>query len=63
MLQASFAQADDPEKRKQFIVGRVPMGRMGRPIDIAYAALDLATDESAYVTGAEINVDGGTAAA
>jgi 3(or 17)beta-hydroxysteroid dehydrogenase len=63
LLQASFAQAEDPEKRKRFIVGRIPMGRMGRAVDIAYAALYLASDESAYVTGAEINVDGGTAAA
>lgn len=63
LLQASFAQAEDPAKRKQMIVGRVPMGRMGLPIDIAYAALYLASDESAYVTGAEINVDGGVAAA
>jgi len=61
LLQASFAQADDPAKREQMIVGRIPMRRMGRPIDIAYAALYLASDEAAYVTGAEINVDGGTA--
>jgi 3(or 17)beta-hydroxysteroid dehydrogenase len=63
LLRASFAQAEDPAKRQQMIVGRVPMGRMGRPIDIAYAALYLASDEAAYVTGAEINVDGGVAAA
>ena len=63
LLQASFAQAEDPAKRQKMIVGRVPMGRMGRPVDIAYAALYLASDESAYVTGAEINVDGGVAAA
>ena len=59
LLQASFDQAPDPEERRRMIVGRVPMGRAGRPIDIAYAALYLASDESAYVTGAEINVDGG----
>jgi NAD(P)-dependent dehydrogenase (short-subunit alcohol dehydrogenase family) len=63
LLQASFAQAEDPERRKHMIVGRVPMGRMGRPIDIAYAALFLASDEAAYVTGADLNVDGGVAAA
>ncbi|MFO0986491.1 MAG: glucose 1-dehydrogenase [Alphaproteobacteria bacterium] len=63
LLQASFAQAANPAERRQMIVGRIPLGRMGRPVDIAYAALYLASDESAYVTGAEINVDGGVAAA
>ena len=63
LLQASFDQAEDPEKRRQMIVGRVPLGRMGRPIDIAYAALYLASDESAYVTGTSLNVDGGVTAA
>ncbi len=63
LLRASFAQAEDPAQRQQMIVGRVPMGRMGQPVDIAYAALYLASDESAYVTGAEINVDGGVTAA
>jgi NAD(P)-dependent dehydrogenase (short-subunit alcohol dehydrogenase family) len=62
LLQASFAQAEDPAKRERMIVGRVPMGRMGLPIDIAYAALYLASDEAAYVTGADLNVDGGVAA-
>lgn len=63
LLRASFAQAEDPAQRQKMIVGRVPMGRMGRPIDIAYAALYLASDEAAYVTGADLNVDGGVAAA
>lgn len=59
MLQASFDQADDPAARKRMITGRTPLGRMGRPIDIAYAALYLASDESDYVTGTELTVDGG----
>ncbi len=39
-----------------------PLGRMGRPEDIAYAALYLASDEASYVSGACIVVDGGRTA-
>ena len=39
-----------------------PLKRMGHPMDVAYAALYLASDEAAFVTGASILVDGGTSA-
>jgi NAD(P)-dependent dehydrogenase (short-subunit alcohol dehydrogenase family) len=48
----------DDETRKA-IAEWVPLGRVGKPEDIANCALFLASDESAYVTGAEIVVDGG----
>ncbi|MFO7886320.1 MAG: SDR family oxidoreductase [Desulfobacteraceae bacterium] len=36
-----------------------PIGHLGRPEDIAYGALYLASDESAFVTGSELVIDGG----
>lgn len=41
---------------------QVPLGRIGEPNDIAYAVLYLASDESKFVTGAELKVDGGISA-
>jgi NAD(P)-dependent dehydrogenase (short-subunit alcohol dehydrogenase family) len=43
------------------IVSPVPMGRMGEPEEIAKAALFLASDDSSFVTGIELFVDGGRA--
>ena len=40
-------------------VNNLPIGRLGLPEDLAYAALYLASDEASYVTGAEICIDGG----
>ena len=44
--------------RKEFETG-IPLGRITRPREIAYAALFLASDESSYMTGAELVIDGG----
>jgi 3(or 17)beta-hydroxysteroid dehydrogenase len=52
----------DKESRDQnikAIASGVPLGTMGEPIDVAYAALYLASDESKYVTGTELTIDGG----
>ena len=49
---------DNPERR-EWLEQRYPMGRVGKPEEIAYAALFLASDESSFVTGAPLIVDGG----
>jgi len=41
------------------IVAQIPLGRVGTPEDMADAALFLASDESAYITGICLDVDGG----
>ncbi len=47
------------ENAKKAFLAKTPMGRIGRPLDIAYAALYLASDESDFVTGEILVVDGG----
>ena len=41
---------------------RLPMGRVGTPEEVAYGVLFLASDESSYMTGSELVIDGGTTA-
>ena len=48
----------DPEFHKSGLE-LIPLGRYGQPDDVAYGALYLASDESSYVTGAELVIDGG----
>jgi NAD(P)-dependent dehydrogenase (short-subunit alcohol dehydrogenase family) len=49
------------EQRLKMIAGNVPLGRLGTPDEIAGAVLFLASDDSTYVTGTELFVDGGFA--
>ncbi|NCP62224.1 MAG: SDR family oxidoreductase [Alphaproteobacteria bacterium] len=53
---------DDAETRQKVttdIEAGIPLGHMGEPKDVAYAVLYLASDESKYITGAELTLDGG----
>jgi NAD(P)-dependent dehydrogenase (short-subunit alcohol dehydrogenase family) len=53
----------DTEEKKQRRLVHIPMGRFGEAREMAQAALYLASDESAYVTGTSFTVDGGITAA
>ena len=48
----------DPSQKK-LVESRVPLGRYGLPDEVAYGVLYLASDESSYVTGSELVIDGG----
>jgi len=53
-----MGMADTPENRKKFIA-TIPMGRLSTPLDIARAAVYLASDDAEFITGVEFPVDGG----
>jgi 2-keto-3-deoxy-L-fuconate dehydrogenase len=58
-LDERIAAFDDPEAARRDFIARQPMGRLGRPEEIAAIAVYLAGDESAYATGQVFVVDGG----
>ena len=57
MLELFMGMPDTPENRKKFL-GTIPLGRLSKPIDIANAALYLASDEAEFISGVEFPVDG-----
>ncbi|WP_444922744.1 SDR family oxidoreductase [Microbulbifer sp. DLAB2-AF] len=59
MWDAMLGEGDARANAIQAISSDIPLGVMGSAEDVAYAALYLASDESKYVTGIELNIDGG----
>lgn len=62
MVAALAAQARDPEKARRRLETAAPLGRLGKPDEVAALIVYLASDAAAFVTGTEIPVDGGLTA-
>ncbi len=60
MIESFMGMANTPENRAKFI-GNIPLGRLATPLDIAKAAVYLASDLADFITGVELPVDGGRA--
>jgi len=58
----SIRKAPDPEAEHRRRTADIPLGRMGKPEDVAQMALYLASDEASWVTGAALPLDGGLTA-
>jgi NAD(P)-dependent dehydrogenase (short-subunit alcohol dehydrogenase family) len=62
MYQQTLAAAREPERIRTALLAQVPLGRPGQPREIADLIVYLLSDESAFVTGAELVIDGGLTA-
>ena len=58
-LRQRIASSSNPEETRRSFIARQPMGRLGRPEEIAALALFLASDDSKYMTGQALFMDGG----
>ena len=62
MLDSMIQDAPDPEKARQTLIRQVPLRRIGTTDDVAKMIVYLASDESTFVTGTEMVIDGGVVA-
>ena len=60
-LMGLFASSDTGQQRLKMVSTAIPLGRLGRPEEVAKAVTFLVSDESSYITGIELFVDGGMA--
>ncbi len=61
LLSPAGQSEEQTRQRKEMLVASVPLGRLGLADEIAQAAVFLASDDSSFITGSELFVDGGTA--
>jgi NAD(P)-dependent dehydrogenase (short-subunit alcohol dehydrogenase family) len=59
MVEKAIQSTDNPEETKRAIEALHPVGHMGKAMDIAYGVLYLASDESEFMTGSALVIDGG----
>jgi NAD(P)-dependent dehydrogenase (short-subunit alcohol dehydrogenase family) len=62
LIRDVFAKSDEGRKAREARIATIPMGRFGQPQDVAGLAIFLASDESSWMTGTAIPLDGGVTA-
>jgi NAD(P)-dependent dehydrogenase (short-subunit alcohol dehydrogenase family) len=62
MATLSLSKAADPEAARKQRIAEIPLARLGKPEDVALMAVYLASDESSWVTGVSLPLDGGQTA-
>jgi len=61
IIDGQFTSKEQADSAKEAFCSKTPLGRLGRPEELAAAALFLASDSSSYITGIDLPVDGGFA--
>ena len=62
LVKGLFADTEEGQRLRENRIGTLPLGRFGKPQDVAELAVFLASDESSWLTGTAIPLDGGLTA-